>query len=449
MMNSRKREDQAIERFQVLAPLLAEGHDPAKIRQIKQQICKETGLSERTVRRYMAKYRLHGLEGLKPKTRGRSVEIVIPEDVLKEAILLRREVPGRSVRQIIQILEWEEKIPKGSLKRSTLQEHLQRQGYSARHLRMYASKGTAARRFQKRHRNELWQSDLKFGPYIVDAHGNKRQAYLVLIVDDATRLVIHGQWYDNQEQTIVQDALRQAFLKRGLPSAVYFDNGKQYRNKWMIRACAKLGIKLIFTKPYSPESKGKCERINRTVDHFLDELKLEKSTSLDELNTWFQAWLEECYQNKPHSALEQQMSPEVAYRSDPHVLRFAAPDQLADAFLHAEERKVDKVGCISFQGKKYEVGLAFIGYTVGVVYDPADTKEITIEYEGYTPWKAKELVIGSRAGKRPALPESMQTRASDSSRLLHGAKQKHDERRANQKPAVSYRHMSTEGTHHV
>jgi putative transposase len=217
----------------------------------------------------------------------------------------------------------------------------------------------------------------------------------------------------------------------------------------MIRACAKLGIKLIFTKPYSPESKGKCERINRTVDHFLDELKLEKSTSLDELNTWFQAWLEECYQNKPHSALEQQMSPEVAYRSDPHVLRFAAPDQLADAFLHAEERKVDKVGCISFQGKKYEVGLAFIGYTVGVVYDPADTKEITIEYEGYTPWKAKELVIGSRAGKRPVLPESMQTRASDSSRLLHGAKQKHDERRANQKPAVSYRHMSTEGTHHV
>lgn len=36
-------------------------------------------------------------------------------------------------------------------------------------------------------------------------------------------------------------------------------------------------------------------------------------------------------------------------------------DVIRDAFLHAEERKVDKAGCISFMGRKYEVGLLFIG----------------------------------------------------------------------------------------
>lgn len=451
MKSMNKADDLAAQRFQLLAPLLAEGLDRAKINQIKAQICSETGLSERTLRRYLAEYRRHGFGGLKPKPCGRKLAMhAIPPEVLEEAILLRREVPGRSIRQIIQILEWEKKVEPGTLKRSTLQEQLSRRGYSARQLRLYTSKGVAARRFQKRSRNALWQSDIKFGSHIVTASdGTRKQVYLVLFVDDATRFIVHGEWYDTLEQSIVQDAFRQAILKYGVPEAVYFDNGKQYRTKWMSRACAKLGIRLLFTKPYSPEAKGKTERINRTVDHFLDELRLEKPMTLDQLNHWFQAWLSECYQAKPHAALKDNASPEVTYRSDPAALRFVEPTQLANAFLHAEGRKVDKAGCISFQGKKYEVGILFVGRNVLVVYDPADITEITIEYEGHPPWKVRELVIGSRAGKRPELPASLQPKGTEQSRLLRGAKQKQQERNAHQAPAVSYRSVHKEGQGHV
>jgi hypothetical protein len=74
---------------------------------------------------------------------------------------------------------------------------------------MYTSKGVAARRFQQRSRNALWQSDIKFGAPIISASdGTLKQAYLVLFVDDATRFIVHGQWYDNMEQFIVQDAFR-------------------------------------------------------------------------------------------------------------------------------------------------------------------------------------------------------------------------------------------------
>ena len=124
------------------------------------------------------------------------------------------------------------------------------------------------------------------------------------------------------------------------------------------------------------------------VDAFLSEAALEKLQTLDKLNELFWVWLEECYQNKPHSALEGKASPASAYRSDKKALRFLDPQTIANAFLHCEERKVDKAGCISFQGKKYEVGLSFIGCTVDVIYDPADITELTIEYEGHTPWKA-------------------------------------------------------------
>ncbi|ULO04804.1 helix-turn-helix domain-containing protein [Paenibacillus sp. 19GGS1-52] len=121
---------------------------------MKTKICEQTGLSKRTLRRYMASYRSEGFTGLKPKGKGRPLsDEAIPGDVLEQAILLRREVPGRSVAQLIQILEWEDRIAPGQVKRSTLQERLTAHGYSSRHLRIYAESGVAARRFQQRHRN--------------------------------------------------------------------------------------------------------------------------------------------------------------------------------------------------------------------------------------------------------------------------------------------------------
>lgn len=441
MRDKKKAEAVATERVQLLSPLLAEGLDPAKARQIKAQICEQTGLSERTIRRYLSQFKTEGFSGLKPKGKGQSkTEDAIPPDILEQAILLRREVPGRSVAQIIQILEWEGLAKPGQIKRSTLQDKLTERGYSTRHMRMYTETGAAARRFQQKYRNKLWHSDIKYGPYLpIGKDGTKKQVYLVLFVDDCSRFVLHGEFYPTLDQVIVEDCFRKAIQKFGIPEAAYFDNGCQYRTKWMRRACAKMGIRLLFAKPYSPESTGKPERINRVVDSFLSEAALEKPQTLDKLNQLFWVWLEECHQNKPHSALEGKVSPETAYRADKKPLKFLDQDIITNAFLHCEERKVDKVGCISFDGRKYEVGLSFIGCTVDVIYDPADTTELTIEYEGHAPWKARQLVIGERAGQRPKLPEHMTIQPAESSRLLAAASKKNQQRKVQQAPAVSYR----------
>lgn len=450
MRDQRKAEALATERMQLLAPLLAEGLDKAKAKQIKDGICKQTGLSERTLRRYLEKYQQEGFTGLKPKGKGRRRNTdAVPVHILEQAILLRREVPTRSVSQIIQILEWEGLAEPGQVKRSSLQEKLAEKGYSTRHMRMYADTGVAARRFQQRHRNQLWHSDIKFGPYLpIGPGGTKKQVYLVTFVDDATRFVLHGQFYPVLDQVIVEDCFRQAVLRYGAPDAVYFDNGKQYRTKWMTRACSKLGIKLLFAKPYSPEATGKVERFNRVVDSFLAESALEKPRSLDRLNELFNVWLSECYQNKAHSALGNK-TPMIAYQSDSKALRFLAPETITNAFLHCEERKVDKAGCISFMNKKYEAGLNFIGCTVDVIYDPADISELTIEYEGHKPFKVKELVIGSRAGQRPKLPEFKQVELTECSRLLTAAEKKNHERKEQLAHAVSYRTVKKEVATHV
>jgi putative transposase len=257
MRDQKKAEEIAAERVQLLSPLLADGLDPAKAKQIKTQICEATGLSERTIRRYMAQYRREGFEGLKPKGKGRRTGEAIPTHLLEQAILLRREVPTRSIAQIIQILEWETLAEPGQLKRSTLQEKLAQKGYSSRHMRMYSDSGVAARRFQHKSRNQLWHSDIKYGPYLpIGPSGEKKQVYLVAFLDDATRFVLHAGFYPTLDQQIVERGFRQAIQTHGVPEGVYFDNGKQYRTKWMKRTCSKLGIRLLFAKPYSPEATG-------------------------------------------------------------------------------------------------------------------------------------------------------------------------------------------------
>ncbi len=451
MRDQKKAEAIAAERMQLLSPLLAEGLDSAKASQLKTQICAQTGLSERTIRRYLNQYRAFGFSGLKPKGKGRpQAEEAIPTHVLEQAILLRREVPGRSVAQIIQILEWEGLVQPGQIKRSTLQDKLSQRGYSARHMQLYAASGVAARRFQQKYRNRLWHSDVKYGPYLpIGPDGKKKQVYLVTFLDDATRFVLHAEFFPTLDQVIVEDCFRQAVQKYGVPEAVYFDNGSQYRTKWMNRACAKMGIRLLFAKPYSPESTGKVEAFNKTAGAFLAEAALDKPQTLDKLNQLFWVWLEECYQTKQHSGLAGKTSPESAYRSDKKALKFIDPVTIANAFLHCEERKVDKAGCISFQGIKYEVGLSFIGCKVDVVYDPADTSQLAIEYQGHSPWTAKRLAIGEKSGPRPKLPQHMQKQPAQSSRLLAAAEKQNEQRKALQIPAVSYRAVKKDGEDHV
>lgn len=433
-MEKERMEEIAANRLKLIAPLLDPLLDKDKKQMLKEEICVQSALSERTIRRYLNLYEEKGFDGLKPQTMGKSGKTIIPKEVLDEAITLRREVPKRSINEIIRILEWEGKVEPGALKRSTLQDQLSYRGYSSRQMRTYATGTTAARRFQKPWRNYLWQSDIKFGIYV-----NGQPTYMVCFLDDCTRNVMHSEFYGSLDQTIVQDCFRKALVKQGAPDSVYFDNGSQFRTHWMKRACGKLGIRLLYAKPFSPEGKGKQERFNQSVDSFLREAHLAKPKNLGELNHLYQVWLQECYLHKGHSALEGKTPYEV-YQSDSHELRFLSVDVIADAFLTCEKRKVDKTGCISFNGQKYEIelGLNMIHKTVDVVYDPADISRLTVECEGCPPCWAKPLAISRNAAPKPELPPHLGKIGPAGSRLLEAATEKNRKRQENRRTAISF-----------
>lgn len=436
-MDKKRAEEIAANRLAIISLLLDPTLDKAKRQELKEQQSIQYGISERTIRRWINDYRDKGFEGLKPKAPETAGTSKIPETLIEEAIRLRREVPGRSIPELIRILEWEGLAEPGFLRRSTLQDQLTARGYSSRQMKTYAKDVTSARRFQKPWRNYLWQSDIKYGIYI-----NGQPTYMVCFLDDCTRNILHSQFYTSLDQSIVQDCFRQALIKYGAPDCVYFDNGKQFRTHWMKRACAKLGIRLLYARPYNPEGKGKQERYNQTVDAFLREASIAKPKSLDELNRLYEVWMQECYLNVPHSALNGK-TPHEVYEQDSHELRLLSAETIADAFLSCETRKVDKGGCISFCGQKYEVdnGLSMIYRTVDVVYDPADISVVSIECEGFPPSSARPLIITAHAARRPKLPEHFEKAEPSSSRLLDAAAKKNEERQAIRHTAISFAGM--------
>ena len=422
----------AEQRMVMIAPLLSLPLLSESYYEKRREISEDLEVSTRTIQRYVDAYKESGIDGLEPKGRIPEQNPVISKEILAEAIRLRREMPSRSVPTIIQILELEGKVEPDVLKRSTLQKALAKMGYSSSMMKVYQDNGYASQRFERVHRCDLWQGDIKYGPTL-KIGGKVQPTYMSCLIDDATRYIIHAQFYGDMEQTIVEDTLKKGIQKYGAPRRIYFDNGSQYRTHWMKRACGLLGIRLLYAKPRNPQGKGKQERFNHTVDSFIDEIGLNPPESIEELNRLFNAWLSECYHNKVHSALG--VTPETAFKSDSMPLYYPDEAILASAFLHCETRKVNKSGCISFMGKDYDVGILYAGQTVDVVYDPQNIAKVRIEPKSHEPFYAEPAKVGTHVAKKPTRAESERIQ-TDSSRLLDAVSKTADERE--RRAVISY-----------
>jgi len=217
------QDEVATERFNLIAPLVPGDLDKGLRSDLVRKIAEEVGLSERTVLRYFAAWEERGFDGLKPKRGWGRPDSSLGDAfsrVVDAAIELRKESPSRSVADIIKILELEEVVPVGSVKRSTLQRHLAARGYSSSQMKMYTKKGAAAKRFKKEHRNQLWQSDIKYASYVPDEGRSPKQTYLVSWIDNATKYAVDAGFYFAQTEESVEDSLRQALQKFGVPDSV-------------------------------------------------------------------------------------------------------------------------------------------------------------------------------------------------------------------------------------
>lgn len=399
-----------------------------------------------------------------PKSRKGSIDRRLPEnysEYVQEAIILKKEVPSRSVSQIITILEGERKAPEGVLKRSTLQRHLYAAGFGEKQMKKYREdqrSTTAVKRFCKPHRMMLAQADIKYGVGIlVSADGKKKTAYLSSIIDDHSRYILASEWYGKEDEYAVTDVFRKAILNYGTFDRCYTDNGSVYVSGQLRISCAKLGIRLIRAKPYSGKSKGIIERFHQTVDQFIAEVKLKKISSLNEINRLWKIFVEEYYHKKPHEGIREYylslnrqvpsegITPLQEWNRDTRQLVFLDKDIVGEAFRFHESRIVDRGGLISFKGRKYEAGASLIGAQVEISYDPRADTDITIHYKEMEPFTAKPVSIGSFCAKDPAVPEAMTDAVPSTSRFLDVIEKRYQETQGKLADAISYSSYRKDG----
>jgi len=406
--------EEALKRFALISPLLEDGLSAAEMAQRRCLLLQREEISERTLRRWIAAYKKEGFNGLVRHERNdKGVSKRISPEAMKLGEQMRRELPRRSAGLICELLEREGH----KVARSTLERQLRLKGLSGKQLAAEAKTGGATRRFVRVGRNTLWQSDVKYGVYLPDPKNPKKKfrTYLLVIIDDATRFVVHAEFYADQKLPILEDGLRKAILRCGAPLSIYVDNGKIFTSTWLQLACAQLNIRHQKTRPYNCEAKGKVERFNRTVESFLAELSLQKAQTLEELNCLFGAWLSEGYNNKSHSALNGKTPAEV-FASDTAPLRFHSIEAITNAFLHEAVRVVDKTGCFSLNGKLFDAGAEWMRKKITVRFDPFNMESIQLWHGGEQKKIIQRAQIGEYNSTQKVVCEKVEQRAE--SRVL-------------------------------
>ena len=459
------QDEEALRRYRMIAPLLDPDMDEGKRQQLREEAAEKNGVSKRTLYRYEKGYREEGFDGLRPASRTKRRQQRLPENfesIMEQAVQLRREVPKRSVRQIIKVLELEGWAQPGVLKQSTMQRHLYDAGLGKKQMKRYAEKREASsRRFCRPHRMELLQGDIKYGPELRTADGELIKTYLSSLIDDHSRYIVQSEFYDSQRQEIVEDTFHKAVLKAGKFDCAYLDNGVQYTAGHLGRACAKLGIRIIHAKPGACQSKGKIEKFHQKVDQFMAEIRAAHVHSVGELNRRWKIFLEQEYQKEAHAGIREYyesqgasvpsrgITPEQEWMRDTRGLVFLDVSVVAEAFLHRETRRIDEAGCFSLCGVRYEASAALANLEAEIAYDPMDMETVTVLCRGAAPLMAHRLEIGAFAPKVPPVPVGMTGSIPETSRLLDALERKYREDHGQMARALSFGDYGKEAGSHV
>jgi hypothetical protein len=215
-------------------------------------------------------------------------------------------------------------------------------------------------------------SDVMHGPAVVVDGRRKRKAYLVALLDDATRIVPFCAFTLSENTAAFLPVLEQGVMRRGIPKRLYVDNGSAYRSHHLALVCARLGITLVHARPHSPQGKGKQERWFRTVRmQFCATLREGDLASLEVLNRKLWAWVEGEYHQSPHKGLDGK-TPFDAWAMSSGDVRLPGPElDLREMFLFEQRRKVHADRTVSLGGVVYEVDAALVGETVTLRFNPS------------------------------------------------------------------------------
>lgn len=341
---------------------------------------KEIKVRASTIKKWYINYKKFGYSGLIPKTRtDLNTSRKLTLDAQQKIVDYKKEFPHISGTLIYQKLIEEGYINQAIVSKSTVLKFI-RDNYL-----LFGDDGKIDRRaFEMEFANQMWDADTSHGPYLT-INNKKIKTYLIALIDDASRLITSAKFYYEDNAINFQNTFKEGLKKYGIPKRIFLDNGKTYKNEQLSIICASCGMELIYTKPYSPQSKAKIERWFHTMkETWMRGINWADIKDIDELNDMLNDFINE-YNNKVHSSLSNNginISPRERWFKDQEQIRKIDNNQIDEYFLHTAYPTIRADSIAHIKKVEYEVPTKYIGKKVTVKYDFQDRSKAWIYDNG-------------------------------------------------------------------
>lgn len=332
------------------------------------RLCRRFGISRKTGYKWLARHTAEGEAGLSDRSRRpRRVRSPTPDSMERAILAVRDAHPAWGARKIATVLKRkghpETELPAPS----TITQILHRHGRIGERA---SSDRQPIQRFERAAPNELWQMDFK-GEFRT---GDRRYCYPLTLLDDHSRYSLCLRACTDQTRQTVQQRLTRLFQRYGLPWAMLMDNGTPWATAhrpgghtrlsvWLMR----LGIRVSNGRPGHPQTQGKEERFHRTLK--VELLQDRSFRDHADAQRHFDPWRQMYNHERPHEALAMAV-PAERYRPSPRPMPAALPPVEYGSGDHV--RKVNRVGLVSFRGRRFKLSEAFGGEHVALRPTRAD-----------------------------------------------------------------------------
>lgn len=328
----------------------------------RRELCRRFGISPKTGYKWLQRFD-GGVESLQDRSRRPHGSPERTCSRIEQAVIkLRRQNPEWGGRKIARRLL---DLGKAEVSPSTVTSILHRHGLICEHASQQAA---PCQRFEHKEPNALWQMD--FAGYFNTLAG---ACHPLVVLDDHSRFNLALSANAKFAAPDIQPQLQAIFEHYGLPARINVDNGPPWGGAcavkdglteltvWLIR----LGITVSHSRPYHPQTNGKVERFNRTLNTEVISKRL--FADHQQVQRAFDRWRHVYNTQRPHDALGMQ-TPIRRYRPSPFRMpKILPPIEYGSGDLVLKAG----YGCLTFRGRKWPVSRALWKLPVALRADPS------------------------------------------------------------------------------
>jgi len=352
-----------------------------------------------TLERWTSLYKKEGLDALLPQERSdKGNSRKLNDTAIEQIFNLRIKFPKAPATMIRSLL-----LADGFITEDVSERAIQR-FIRAKDLKSARDPNVKDRKaFETEAFGCLWQADTAYLPYITE-DGKARRTYVIMIIDDHSRMIVGGQIFYNDNGYNFQTVLKNAISAYGIPDKLLMDNGSSYSNEQLSYILASAGIVEIHAKVRDGAGKGKVERNFRTLrNRLINVLDPKEIHSLAEFNAVLADYIRK-HNTTVHSAIHE-MPIDRYLRTKEHARAPKSQEWLNECFMNRVTRKVNNDSCVTIDGVLYDAPQQFIRMKVDIRYLPNRMEDAYILYEGKKyPIPATDKVANSKAKRNNPTP---------------------------------------------